>query len=671
MTCPVSCITTWFSGQGAPENHLVQKIPELVLRAGQPDLPFFFSWANEPWTRRWTGLEDVLTAQTYGDEQESRQHFQFLLSFFRRPKYLRINGAAVFATDLVTTWHGLEEGVRRQLARQDGFHEHLLQTIGTSYHVDRQPPDSVTGERGLLSAGTNNGVNGVKAAPKRVLRSPGLAGVTRCGDPDAEAASRSIRPELEGVSVEGRSSSPTGCFGGGCPSLPEALRAFLDPKVLKKALAEQRLEGPGTLAWRQLRSQEGRGSWARGEGVSIRITQRGSGVKRSPRWATPCLCQTPKVLRGGAADERPSAEELALGGISFKDLMTSSVQFETPERPSKMRTRVLRKAASNASTEDTRSDGSSEEVTRKEVDDHGPVATKDAKGTAKGGNSSATQGAAVKGAGNTMARRTSKGEGKCATRVPTQTAGGVGITMAKGTTKGQGISASRATKVGKGVGVGNTVAKGTAKGGNSSATPGTAARGSINTTAKSTIKGEGNSTTRARTSTKVSKGAGNTVAKGTAKGESSSATQRAAASVAGNTTAKGAMKGEGNSATRAPTKAARSVGITTAKGTTKGQGHSHTTALTKVGKGGGKLTASAGAGASALGCSHRVSVLALSAGTQRLPSPTRQLDAAKPGLLGRPLRCTKQKVFPAPEFCVEEELPAKSVFLFGDFGGSE
>ena len=186
MTCPVSCITTWFSGQGAPENHLVQKIPELVLRAGQPDLPFFFSWANEPWTRRWTGLEDVLTAQTYGDEQESRQHFQFLLSFFRRPKYLRINGAAVFATDLVTTWHGLEEGVRRQLARQDGFHEHLLQTIGTSYHVDRQPPDSVTGERGLLSAGTNNGVNGVKAAPKRVLRSPGLAGVTRCGDPDAE-----------------------------------------------------------------------------------------------------------------------------------------------------------------------------------------------------------------------------------------------------------------------------------------------------------------------------------------------------------------------------------------------------------------------------------------------------------------------------------------------------
>ena len=60
----------------------------------------------------------------------------------------------------------------------------------------------------------------------------------------AQAASRSIRPELEGVSVEGRSSSPTGCFGGGCPSLPEALRAFLDPKVLRV----QKLESPRVQA---------------------------------------------------------------------------------------------------------------------------------------------------------------------------------------------------------------------------------------------------------------------------------------------------------------------------------------------------------------------------------------------------------------------------------------
>ena len=44
----------WFSGKGAPAIHLVmQKILELKLKDGQPDLPFFSSWANEPWTRRW------------------------------------------------------------------------------------------------------------------------------------------------------------------------------------------------------------------------------------------------------------------------------------------------------------------------------------------------------------------------------------------------------------------------------------------------------------------------------------------------------------------------------------------------------------------------------------------------------------------------------------------
>ncbi|CAK9067532.1 unnamed protein product [Durusdinium trenchii] len=133
----------WFSGQGAPENHLVmQKIPELMLRDGQPDLPFFFSWANEPWTRRWTGLEDVLLAQTYGDEQEWRQHFQYLVSFFKHPKYLRINGAPVFA--IYRLGHMKHVAGRmfafwRQLARQEGFHDlHLVQTIGNFYNVDRQ-----------------------------------------------------------------------------------------------------------------------------------------------------------------------------------------------------------------------------------------------------------------------------------------------------------------------------------------------------------------------------------------------------------------------------------------------------------------------------------------------------------------------------------------------------
>lgn len=44
----------WFSGNGAPADHKVMhKIPELMLKDGQPDMPFMFSWANEPWSRRY------------------------------------------------------------------------------------------------------------------------------------------------------------------------------------------------------------------------------------------------------------------------------------------------------------------------------------------------------------------------------------------------------------------------------------------------------------------------------------------------------------------------------------------------------------------------------------------------------------------------------------------
>ena len=43
----------WFTGQGAPSDHKVMyRIPELMLLDGEPDMPFMFSWANEPWSRR-------------------------------------------------------------------------------------------------------------------------------------------------------------------------------------------------------------------------------------------------------------------------------------------------------------------------------------------------------------------------------------------------------------------------------------------------------------------------------------------------------------------------------------------------------------------------------------------------------------------------------------------
>ena len=49
----------WFSGSHAPDDHLVMhQVQEQMLLDGEPNLPFAFSWANEPWERKWSGVVD-------------------------------------------------------------------------------------------------------------------------------------------------------------------------------------------------------------------------------------------------------------------------------------------------------------------------------------------------------------------------------------------------------------------------------------------------------------------------------------------------------------------------------------------------------------------------------------------------------------------------------------
>ncbi|CAE7323122.1 wxcX, partial [Symbiodinium sp. CCMP2456] len=56
----------WFGGEGGHNKSVMWKVPYQVLHDGQPNLPYFFTWANEPWTRKFSGQagEDVLIPQT-------------------------------------------------------------------------------------------------------------------------------------------------------------------------------------------------------------------------------------------------------------------------------------------------------------------------------------------------------------------------------------------------------------------------------------------------------------------------------------------------------------------------------------------------------------------------------------------------------------------------------
>jgi hypothetical protein len=89
-----------------------------VLRTGEPDFPFCLSWANEPWTRTWDGLEhNVLMPQDYGTEQDWKAHFDYLLPAFLDIRYIRVYNKPLFiiyrpqdiprCEEMLNYWQGL------------------------------------------------------------------------------------------------------------------------------------------------------------------------------------------------------------------------------------------------------------------------------------------------------------------------------------------------------------------------------------------------------------------------------------------------------------------------------------------------------------------------------------------------------------------------------------
>ncbi|MBD1373520.1 glycoside hydrolase family 99-like domain-containing protein [Hazenella sp. IB182357] len=101
----------WFKGKTLLEAPLQE-----VLRLGEPDFPFCLSWANEPWTRAWDGMEEhILMDQDYGDQADWQAHFDYLLPAFKDPRYICIEERPVFliyrpasipnCTEMLTYWN--------------------------------------------------------------------------------------------------------------------------------------------------------------------------------------------------------------------------------------------------------------------------------------------------------------------------------------------------------------------------------------------------------------------------------------------------------------------------------------------------------------------------------------------------------------------------------------
>lgn len=132
----------WFDGK-----LLLEKPLELMLKDGEPDIPFCLSWANEPWTRTWDGKEhEVLISQNYGGKDDWHKHFEYLLNFFTDRRYIKVANKPLFLIYRLDHINNYEEMIAfwRKAAIENGFEGlHIAQIKNSFCDKDLVGVDSV------------------------------------------------------------------------------------------------------------------------------------------------------------------------------------------------------------------------------------------------------------------------------------------------------------------------------------------------------------------------------------------------------------------------------------------------------------------------------------------------------------------------------------------------
>ena len=165
----------WFNGK-----LLLERPMEQMLKNKAIDMPFCISWANEPWTKAWVNEErKVLIPQSYGGPEEWKEHFNYLLPFFKDDRYITVNGKPLFVIyrpnviscmkDMIDEWNKLaiSEGLpgicfAYQQGECDWNNDPLAEKF--DYDIEFQPMyarhDMLSSKKGLLS--------NIKAARRKI-----------------------------------------------------------------------------------------------------------------------------------------------------------------------------------------------------------------------------------------------------------------------------------------------------------------------------------------------------------------------------------------------------------------------------------------------------------------------------------------------------------------------
>ncbi|WP_439937493.1 glycosyltransferase WbsX family protein [Nocardia sp. N13] len=109
-------------------DRVMPEVVDRMLADGEPDLPFFFCWANHHWTRAWAGEPDQITWEQQYEELGDDRHIDWLLEAFADPRYYRIGTAPVMAVyDVQAIPHAREVFARwRERVRTAGFSDLVI-----------------------------------------------------------------------------------------------------------------------------------------------------------------------------------------------------------------------------------------------------------------------------------------------------------------------------------------------------------------------------------------------------------------------------------------------------------------------------------------------------------------------------------------------------------------
>ena len=125
----------WFNG-----HLLLQRPMEMLLAHPEIDINYCISWANHDWTDGWKHSEEkikVLIAHDFNDEKDWVNHFNYLLPFFKDPRYIRENNKPIMVIYIPNIIHKLNKmlDLWTKMAQENGLDglTYIYQSAASSF----------------------------------------------------------------------------------------------------------------------------------------------------------------------------------------------------------------------------------------------------------------------------------------------------------------------------------------------------------------------------------------------------------------------------------------------------------------------------------------------------------------------------------------------------------